>query len=73
MASVKGRGRVGRVGDVAVDGMGHLVTDDGELIHLHERLVLSVDALVSQKTGSGDLRMFISNDAALKRYHEVDW
>ena len=55
VASVKSRGRVGRVGDIAVDGVCHLVTDDGELVHLHESLVLSVDALVSQETGSGDL------------------
>jgi hypothetical protein len=55
VASVKSRGRVGRVGDVAVDRMGHLVTENGELVQLHQSLVLSVDALVSQETGGSDL------------------
>ncbi len=55
MASVKSRGRVGRVGDVAVDRMGHLVTENGELVQLHQSLVLSVDALVSQETSGSDL------------------
>jgi hypothetical protein len=35
--------------------VGHLVTEHGELVQLHQSLVLSVDALVSQETGSGDL------------------
>lgn len=55
MAAVESRGRVGRVGNVRVERVGHLVTEDGELVHLKHRLVLAVDALVSQQTGSGDL------------------
>lgn len=55
VAAVQGRCRVGRVGDVAVDGVGHLMTDNGKLVHLHGGLVLSVDALVSEQAGCSDL------------------
>lgn len=55
MTAVQSGSRVGRVGDIAVDRVGHLVTEDGELVQLHQSLVLSVDALVSQETSSGDL------------------
>ena len=58
VAAVQGRGRVGRVGDVSVDGVGHLVTDDGKLVHLHLGLVLAVDALVSEETSGGNLFYF---------------
>ena len=47
VASVKGRGRVGRVGDVAVDGVCHLVTEDRKLVHLEASLVDTIDTLVS--------------------------
>ena len=55
MARVESRGRVGRVGDVAVDGVGHLVAQDRELVKLQTSLVFAIDALVSKETGSGDL------------------
>lgn len=58
VAAVESRGRIGRVGDVRVNGMGHLVTDDGELVHLHPGLVLAVDALVSEEASGGDLFRF---------------
>jgi hypothetical protein len=35
--------------------VGHLVADDGEFVYLESGLVLSVDAAVSEQTGSGDL------------------
>ena len=57
MAAVQSRGRIGRVGDIAVDGVGHLVTDNGELVHLHCGLVFAIDALVSQQTGGSDLKV----------------
>lgn len=55
VTGVQGRGRVGRVGDVAINRVGHLVTKHRELIHLHASLVFSIDALVSEKTGGGNL------------------
>jgi hypothetical protein len=48
--SVEGCRGVGRVGDEAVDGVGHLVAENGKLVHGHGSLVLSVDALVSDQT-----------------------
>lgn len=37
-----------------VDGSYHLVANNGEVVELQVRLVLSVDGLVAQKTGSSN-------------------
>lgn len=55
VARVESRGRVGRIGDVAVNGVCHLVAQHGELVKLQTSLVFAIDALVSKKTSSGDL------------------
>lgn len=55
VARVESRGRVGRIGDVAVNGVCHLVAQDGEFVKLQTSLVFAVDALVSKETSSGDL------------------
>ena len=55
VSTIESRSRVSRVSDKAVNGMRHLMTEDRELIHLQQRLVFSVDGLVGEKTGSGDL------------------
>lgn len=55
MAAVESGSGVCRVGNVGVDGVGHLVADDGELVKLELGLVLPVDALVSEKTSGSDL------------------
>lgn len=54
VASVQSRRRVGRVGDEGVDRVGHLVAQDRELVHLHLRLVLSIDRLVTDQASSCD-------------------
>lgn len=54
VASVECGGRIGRVGDEGVHGMGHLVAKDGELVHLHLRLVLAIDRLMGHETSSSD-------------------
>lgn len=55
VARVESRSRVGRIGDVAVNGVRHLVAQNREFVKLQTSLVFSVDALVSKETGSGDL------------------
>jgi hypothetical protein len=54
VSSVEGRSRVGRISDEAVNRVGHLVTEDGELVHGHSGLVLSVDGLVSDQACGRD-------------------
>lgn len=51
---VERRGRVGGIRDVAVDGVGHLVTENRELVHGHLGQVLAVDALVADQACSRD-------------------
>ena len=73
MTSVQSRSRVGRVGDVAVNRVGHLVTEDGELVQLHQSLVLSVNALVSQETSGSDLscKLAFASPALHKQTYHV--
>lgn len=54
VASVVGGGRVGRVGDQGIQGMGHDVTENGELVHVHVLSVLSAGVGLGDQTGSGD-------------------
>lgn len=49
VTSVESSGGVGRVGDETVNGVGHLVAENGELVHGHGSLVLSVDALMTDQ------------------------
>lgn len=54
VSSVERSSGVGRISDEAVNGVGHLVTEHGELVHGHGGLVLSIDALVSDQAGGRD-------------------
>ena len=54
VASVQSSCGVGRVGDERIHGVGHLVAQDRELVHLQLGLVLSIDALVCNQTSSSD-------------------
>jgi hypothetical protein len=54
VSSVEGRSGVGRISDEAVNGVGHLMSEDRELVHGHGGLVLSVDALVSDQACGRD-------------------
>lgn len=54
VASVQSSGGVGRVGDERVHGVGHLVAEYREFVHLQLGLVLSIDALVCNQTSSSD-------------------
>lgn len=54
VSGVEGSSRVGRIGNEAVNGVCHLMTEDGEFVHGHGGLVLSVDALVSDQAGGRD-------------------
>jgi len=52
VARVQSSGTVGRVGDERVQRMGHAVSKNRELVHGHLGQVLSVGALMSEKTCS---------------------
>jgi hypothetical protein len=54
VTSVERSSRVGRIGDEAVERVGHLVTNDGKLIHGHQRLVFAVDLLVGDQSSGSD-------------------
>ncbi len=54
MTSVERSSRVGRIGDEAVERVGHLVANDRELIHGHQRLVFAVDLLVGDQSSGSD-------------------
>lgn len=54
VSSVECSSGVCRISDEAVNGVGHLVTEHGELVHGQSGLVLSVDALVSDQACSCD-------------------
>lgn len=54
MTSVERSSRVSGVGDEAIDRVGHLVANDREFVHGHERLVFAVDLLMAYQTSSCD-------------------
>ena len=49
VARVQGGSRVGRISDVAVDRVRHLVTDDGELVKLQLALVVALGVSVCRQ------------------------
>ena len=54
MTGVQGRSRVGGISDKGIQGVGHLVAKDRELVHGHPGLVFPVDRLVGDQAGSRD-------------------
>lgn len=54
MPCVESRGRIGGIRDEGVDGVGHLVAENRELVHLHFRLVLTVHGFVTNQAGGRD-------------------
>lgn len=54
VSSVERSSRVGRIGDEAVNRVGHLVTENREFVHGHGALVLSVDGLVCDQACGRD-------------------
>jgi hypothetical protein len=51
VSSVERRSGVGRIGNEAVNGVGHLVTKDRKLVHRQVGLVFSVDRFMADQTG----------------------
>lgn len=54
MASIKGSGRIGGIGNDRIQGMRHLMTQNREFIHLHPALESAVDRTMGNHTCSGD-------------------
>lgn len=54
VSSVESCSGVGRIGDEAVNRVGHLMTKNREFVHCHGGLVLSIDALVSDQACGRD-------------------